>query len=88
MARTLPWVFAGMVLLGLAGNGAFAAWWVSEKGRGFGVKKGKFWGGAEGVDLTELAYWTAVGVQTLNSGGWVGMLLSRGHSGGTGYRIW
>lgn len=93
--RTSPWVgrhagalLAVMTAAGVAGNWAFASWWLSEPGTGHGDKTGKMYYGRDGYDTTELAFWTAGATQVVASTGSLAMLLVRGHSGGAGYAIW
>lgn len=66
----------------------FARWWLAVPHRGFGDKTGKTWRGIEYRDTTELSWWTAGFAQALCSVTALTMLLSRGHSGGQGYKIW
>ncbi|CAI4219658.1 unnamed protein product [Parascedosporium putredinis] len=49
---------------------------------------GLVWYGVEGIDTTELAYWTAGFAQVVGSALSVWDLFVRGHSGGTSYGIW
>ena len=88
IGRHLGALILVMTAFGIVGNYAFASWWLSEPGRGFGDKTGKFWGGREGHDCTELAYWSAAALQVPASAGSLAMLLVRGHSGGASYTIW
>ncbi|CRK38125.1 hypothetical protein BN1723_004366 [Verticillium longisporum] len=81
-------ILASMVVVGCAGNAAFAYWFFAVPGRGSGDKAGKWWRGAEGYDCTELAFWTAGIAQLTVSAGCLAMLVERGHSGGTSYAIW
>ncbi|KAM0335015.1 hypothetical protein ACHAQA_000049 [Verticillium albo-atrum] len=88
VARNIVPIFGLMLAVGCAGNAAFAVWWLAVPGRGSGGKTGKWWGGAEGYDCTELAFWTAGISQLTVSPGCIAMLLVRGHSGGASYAIW
>jgi hypothetical protein len=88
VARNYPAILGIMLAVGCAGKWAFASWWLQAPGRGTGDKAGKWWQGVEGIDCTELAFWTA-GVAHLAVGsGSVALLLSRGHSGGATFGIW
>ena len=88
VGRQIAWVLGLLTALGCAGHYAFAAWWFAEPGRGSGSKDGKWWGGQEGYDTTELAFWSAAANQVVISAGSLAMLVMRGHSGGTNYAIW
>ncbi|OAA63162.1 hypothetical protein ISF_05038 [Cordyceps fumosorosea ARSEF 2679] len=88
IARHVKGILALIFVAGLAGNYAFAAWWLAEPHRGHGRKDGKPWRGREGRDTTELAWWSAGVAQMVLSVSCVAMLLSRGHSGGQSYGIW
>lgn len=88
LARNLGTVLAAMVGVGCLAQWTVVVWWVEVPGRGHGDKRGKWWGGVEGIDTTELAYWTAGVAQVLGSGLSLGDLVRRGHSGGTSYGIW
>lgn len=93
--RTSPWVgrhtaaiLAVMTAVGCAGHFAFVSWWLSAPGIGHGDKSGKWYFGQDEYDTTELAYWSAGTAQLVASVGSLAMLLVRGHSGGTSYKIW
>ncbi|KAM0270074.1 hypothetical protein ACHAQH_009532 [Verticillium albo-atrum] len=88
VARNIVPILGVMLAVGCAGNAAFAVWFFAVPGRGSGDKAGKWWGGAEGYDCTELAFWTAGVAQLAVSAGCLAMLVERGHSGGTSYAIW
>ncbi|KAI0121315.1 hypothetical protein BJ170DRAFT_704402 [Xylariales sp. AK1849] len=88
VGRNMVWVLGVMLLVGCWGHYAFASWWLSQPGIGFGDKTGKWWHGQDGYDTTELAYWSAGLSQMVCSTGSLAMLIVRGHSGGTGYTIW
>ncbi len=88
VGRNISWILAGMVAVGCLGQYSFVLWWLAEPNRGTGQKQGKWWGGQEGFDTTELAFWLAAGAQLFASAGSMAMLVVRGHSGGTGYLIW
>lgn len=90
-----PWVaerigplLGAMTAAGLLGNWAFVQWWLSVPGRGTGDKTGKFWRGQEGFDVTELAWWSGLVLQVVNSTSSLAMLVVRQHSGGVGFSIW
>jgi hypothetical protein len=94
-ASNNPWVGRniGCILTLLTAAGcvchlSFSVWWLAEPGRGYGNKAGKSWGGREGFDTTEMAFWSSGVSQLIASYGSLSMLLARGHSGGTGYGIW
>ncbi|KAK3313119.1 hypothetical protein B0H66DRAFT_632195 [Apodospora peruviana] len=89
VGRNIGCILGLLTAVGCVGHYTFAVWWLAEPGRGIGGdKRGKWWQGREGLDTTELAFWSA-GLSQLNlSAGSVAMLLVRGHSGGTGYAIW
>ncbi|KAK9778267.1 hypothetical protein SCAR479_05237 [Seiridium cardinale] len=93
-SSTSPWVgshmagiLGALLVIGCWGHYAFASWWLSAPGIGFGNKAGKWWRGKEGYDQTELAYWSAGLAQMVASAGSLAMLLIRQHSGGTSYKI-
>ncbi|KXX75113.1 hypothetical protein MMYC01_208902 [Madurella mycetomatis] len=90
VGRNIGWILAALTAGGGFGHWAFSAWWLAEPGRGYGSgsKAGKWWGGREGYDTTELAFWSSGVSQLILSYGSLSMLLARGHSGGTGYDIW
>lgn len=88
VGRHMAWILSVMVLVGCWGHLAFITWFLAEPGRGSGDKAGKWWRGQEGYDTTELAFWSAGVAQLVSSACSLAMLVVRGHSGGTGYRIW
>ncbi|KAK0639945.1 hypothetical protein B0T16DRAFT_336788 [Cercophora newfieldiana] len=88
VGRRIGRVLAGLVAVGCVLNYWFAKWWLEVPGRGTGSKEGKWWGGKEGYDTTELAFWSAGASQVVLSVGSLVMLVSRGHSGGTSHAIW
>ncbi|KAH8890276.1 hypothetical protein GQ53DRAFT_747725 [Thozetella sp. PMI_491] len=88
VGRNIAWLLALMTLVACFGQYAVCSWWLEEPGRGFGDKTGKWWGGREGIDTTELSFWLAAVAQLFGSAGSLAMLVVRGHSGGTGYAIW
>ncbi|KAF7517723.1 hypothetical protein G7054_g13709 [Neopestalotiopsis clavispora] len=94
-AHTSPWVgrhmaglMAGLAVVCLWGHWSFVSWWLAEPHRGFGDKTGKWYFGRDGYDTTELAFWSAAVAGLLTSACGVAMLINRGHSGGTDYKIW
>ncbi|KAH7025033.1 uncharacterized protein B0I36DRAFT_251341 [Microdochium trichocladiopsis] len=101
VARHLGWVLYGMVLVGCVGQAAFVLTFFARPGLvaravvagKYGVsagvnKAGKFWRGREGLDTTELSFWSAGLAQDVFSAASLAQLVARGHSGGTGYLIW
>lgn len=88
VGRHIAGVLAGMVVVGCVANYAFIRWWLEVPGRGHGIKQGKWWGGREGFDTTELAFWSAAVIQVTISACSLVMLVERGHSGGTSFAIW
>lgn len=90
VGRNLAAVFAVATAVGCLCHWAFAVWWLAVPGRGWGDgdKAGKWWGGREGYDTTEMAFWSSGVSQLILSYGCLSMLLARGHSGGTGFGIW
>jgi hypothetical protein len=88
VARNLGALLAIMIALGCAANLTFCYWWTSSPGTGYGNKAGNFWFGVEGIDTTELMFWTAGIAQIYLSVDSIAMLLVRGHSGGASYSIW
>jgi len=88
VGRHIALVLTGMVMVGCVVNYAFIQWWLEVPGRGHGVKTGKWWGGQEGFDTTELAFWSAAAIQVTISACSLKMLVDRGHSGGTSFSIW
>ncbi|KAI5920885.1 hypothetical protein F4810DRAFT_394656 [Camillea tinctor] len=88
VGRNMAWILGAMILVGCWGNYAFVSWFLEEPGRGNGDKTGKWWRGEDGYDTTELAFWSAGVAQLVGSADSLGMLIARGHSGGTGYSIW
>ena len=88
VGRHIAAILALLVLAGCAVNYRFAAWWLAEPHRGTGMKFGKWWGGREGYDTTELAFWSAGVCQAVLGVSALVMLGNRGHSGGTSYAIW
>ncbi|KAI1816440.1 hypothetical protein GGS20DRAFT_538350 [Poronia punctata] len=88
VGRNISWILGLMILLGCWGHMAFITWFLSEPGRGSGDKAGKWWRGREGYDTTELAFWSAGFAQLVGSACSLAMLIVRGHSGGTSYKIW
>jgi len=93
-----PWVGRniGLVLTLLTAAGcvvhwAFSVWWLAVPGRGYdpnGDKTGKWWGGHDRYDTSEMAFWSAGISQLVLSYCSLAMLQERGHSGGTSYGIW
>ncbi|KAK0630398.1 hypothetical protein B0T17DRAFT_616058 [Bombardia bombarda] len=89
VGRNIGWLLALMTAIGCVGHYAFAAWWLAEPGRGgSGNKEGKWWYGQDGLDTSEMGFWSSGVCQIALSAGSVAMLLVRGHSGGTSYAIW
>lgn len=88
VGRNIGWILGGMTVVAFVGNYTFTQWWLSEPGIGFGNKQGKWWRGTEGIDSSELTFWTAGVAQLVLSAGSISTLLVRGHSGGTSYGIW
>jgi len=88
IGHNIGWILGAMTAVGFVGQYLFSTWWLSELGIGLGNKKGKWWKGTEGIDTSELTFWTAAVAQLVLSAGSIAMLLVRGHSGGTGYGIW
>lgn len=64
---------------------AFARWWLEND---VNLKEGKSWNGREGVDITELMFWSVSVPQLMLSLGSLSMLLSRQHTGGLTWAIW
>lgn len=83
--RNLAMVWLGMVGWCIVAHWAFASWWINEK---LGRREGKFYGGVEGLDTTELGWWTAVGSQVYLSVASLGQLLIRQHTGGVSWGVW
>ncbi|KAI0156360.1 hypothetical protein GGR57DRAFT_79039 [Xylariaceae sp. FL1272] len=88
VGQHMSWILGFMVLLGCWGHWAFIKWFLSEPNVGTGDKTGKWWRGREGYDTTEAAFWSAGVAQLVGSTTMLAMLVVRGHSGGTSYRIW
>lgn len=88
VGRNITTILALMTAVGMAGNFAFASWWLSKPGIGHGDKRGKWYFGRDEYDTTELAFWTAGVSQAVASVGSLAMLVVRGHSGGVSYAIW
>ncbi|KAL2258080.1 hypothetical protein VTK26DRAFT_8752 [Humicola hyalothermophila] len=89
--RNIGCVLALLTAAGCVAHWRFSAWWLAAPGRSWdphASKAGKWWGGQEGFDTSELAFWTSGFAQLIASYGSLSMLRSRGHSGGTGYDIW
>ncbi|KAE9368688.1 hypothetical protein N431DRAFT_382346 [Stipitochalara longipes BDJ] len=82
--RNLGKVFWGMTVWCIAAHWAFASWWLKE-GR---MREGKWYGGVEGPDTTELGWWTALFSQTYLSVASLGQLLVRQHTGGVSWGVW
>ncbi|KAM7210498.1 hypothetical protein V8F06_014124 [Rhypophila decipiens] len=88
VGRHIGWILGVMTAVAFVGNYTFTMWWLSAPGIGFGNKQGKWWRGTEGIDSSELTFWTAGVAQVVLSAGSIAMLVVRGHSGGTSYAIW
>lgn len=102
MERRLGAVLLVLTAAAAVANWAFVRWWLAVPHRGFGTvagggfgqvtgertKIGKWWGGVEGHDTSELAFWSAIVSQVALSGGSIVQMFSRGHSGGASYGIW
>ncbi|KAK4161695.1 hypothetical protein QBC43DRAFT_336949 [Cladorrhinum sp. PSN259] len=101
MGRNIGYVLFLMTAVGCACHYGFTVWWLAERGRGYGEggggggggggginKDGKFWGGREGFDTSEMAFWSSGVSQVICSWGSLSMLQKRRHSGGTDYSIW
>lgn len=88
VGRHIAGILAVLVLVGCAVHYRFAAWWLAAPHVGTGMKFGKWWGGEEGYDTTELAFWSAGVCQAALGASALAMLASRGHSGGASYAIW
>jgi hypothetical protein len=66
---------------------AFAKWWLDETDP-VNPKLGKIYRGIEGIDTTELGWWTALVAQVCLSVMLLAQIVIRGHSGGASYVIW
>lgn len=83
--RHLLLCLGAMTVSWCAAHYAFARWWLDS---GVSLKKGKFRYGIEGVDTTELGFWSASVPQVTLSLGSLAMLLSRQHTRGLSWSIW
>ncbi|KAK4231861.1 hypothetical protein QBC38DRAFT_464771 [Podospora fimiseda] len=94
IGRNIGYVLVVLTAIGCVCHYAFTIWWLAERGRGYGTgniiinKDGKFWGGREGFDTSEMAFWSSGVSQVICSWGCLSMLTTRQHSGGTSYSIW
>jgi hypothetical protein len=86
VARNLVPIFALLTSVAAAGNFAFAKWWI-EYGVG-GFRQGKWYHGVEGVDTTELGFWSSVFAQAFLSATCLAQLVERQHSRGVSWAIW
>jgi len=85
VARNLASCIFYMTLWWVLMHYGFAKWWVES---GVRMKDGKSWFGVQGIDTTELGFWSASVPQVTLSLGSLGMLLSREHTGGLTWGIW
>jgi hypothetical protein len=93
IGRHIGVFLTALTVLGGVAQFVFAEWWLAVPGRTFGHstsvdKTGKWWRGRDGLDTTEVAFWSAGLCQLILSVSSLAMLWSRGHSGGTSYMIW
>ena len=91
VGRNIGLVLFVLTAVGCVCHWRFSAWWLAVPGRGYdahGSKAGKSWGGRDGIDTSEVAFWSSGVAQLIASYGSLDMLIKRGHSGGTGYAIW
>jgi len=82
--RNLGKIFWAMTVWCAVAHLAFARWWLKEGSK----RDGKWYGGVEGPDTTELGWWTAVVTQTYLSVANLGQLLVRQHTGGVSWGVW
>jgi len=66
---------------------ALCTWWV-DVDNPVNPKAGKIHKGVEGIDTTELGFWTAIVAQVVLSWGLLAQIVVRGNSGGASYAIW
>ena len=66
---------------------AVSSWWIDEANP-VNPKPGKVYFGVNGIDTTELGYWTAVFAQVVLSCMLLAQITIRGNSGGASYSIW
>jgi hypothetical protein len=66
---------------------AISSWWIDEANP-VNPKPGKVYFGVNGIDTTELGYWTAVFAQVVLSCLLLAQITVRGNSGGASYSIW
>jgi hypothetical protein len=66
---------------------ALCTWWV-DRANPVNPKQGKIYEGVEGIDTTELGFWTALVAQVMLSVGLLAQIIVRGNSGGASYAIW
>ncbi|KAK4187788.1 hypothetical protein QBC35DRAFT_220054 [Podospora australis] len=85
IGRNIAWILTVLTAVGFICHYSFSAWWLLEPQSS---KKGKWWRGREGFDITELAFWSSGISMVITSWLSLFMLINRGHSGGTGYVIW
>jgi hypothetical protein len=84
--RYLGFWLALMGAAAVAGQYAFASWWIANN---IGAKEGKFYRGKDwGPDISELGFWSAAVSQVYLSAASLAMLAVRGHSGGVSWGIW
>lgn len=69
----------------LLGHWAFIRWWFDY---GIGKKPGKFYLGVEGIDTTELKFWSGEVCQMVLSAASLAQLVVRQHTGGVSWAIW
>lgn len=66
---------------------ALSSWWL-DLDNPVNPKPGKIYKGVNGVDSTELGFWTALVAQVVLSVSLLVQIIVREHSGGTSYAIW
>ncbi|KAF2710064.1 hypothetical protein K504DRAFT_377707 [Pleomassaria siparia CBS 279.74] len=87
VGRNIGKIFAAMVAWWCWALWALCVWWVDEKDP-VNPKAGKLYKGVEGIDTTELGFWTALVAQVVLSVGLLAQIIVRGNSGGSSYAIW
>ncbi len=83
--KHLPWILLAFTAWFGLGHWAFAKWWIES---GVSLKKGKWYNGVEGIDTTELGFWSAAVAQVILSVASLCQLIVRQHTGGVSWAIW
>ena len=83
--KNLGKIWLGFTVFCIIGHWTFINWWL---GYGVAMKKGKFYLGVEGIDITELIFWSGEFCQTLLSAASLIQLIVRQHTGGVSWAIW